>query len=154
FGAIRTFFEHRVAGAWGPTAFDRSDRQRLDWATEEEPLMWDLVVRRWSPFVLAAALSLAACSGGTTEAPPPQPAPPPAPMPARRPPPPAPAAAALPEGWNSALLEPSQAHETAPAIYKVKFETTKGPFVVEVHRDWAPMGADRFYNLVKIGYYD
>jgi peptidyl-prolyl cis-trans isomerase A (cyclophilin A) len=36
----------------------------------------------------------------------------------------------------------------------VKFDTSRGPFVVEVHRDWAPLGADRFYNLVKNGFYD
>src|SRR3546814_14156307 len=42
----------------------------------------------------------------------------------------------------------------APAKYKVKFTTTKGDFVVEVHRDWAPQGADRFSNLVKNGFYD
>lgn len=69
---------------------------------------------------------------------------------------PAPAApaAALPEGANPALLDPSKAAETAPDLYKVQFETTKGNFVVEVHKDWAPQGADRFYNLVKIGFYD
>jgi peptidyl-prolyl cis-trans isomerase A (cyclophilin A) len=44
--------------------------------------------------------------------------------------------------------------ERAPATYKVKFETTKGDVTVEVHRDWAPKGADRFYNLVKSGFYD
>ena len=33
-------------------------------------------------------------------------------------------------------------------------ETTKGDFVIEVHRDWSPLGADRFYNLVKIGYFN
>ena len=38
--------------------------------------------------------------------------------------------------------------------FKVKFDTSKGPFVVEVHRDWAPNGADRFYNLVKNGFFD
>jgi peptidyl-prolyl cis-trans isomerase A (cyclophilin A) len=48
-------------------------------------------------------------------------------------------------------LKPSIA--TAPAIYKVKLATTKGDFVVEVHRDWAPLGADRFYNLVKLGFF-
>jgi peptidyl-prolyl cis-trans isomerase A (cyclophilin A) len=42
----------------------------------------------------------------------------------------------------------------APATYKVSFDTSVGTFVVEVHRDWAPNGADRFYNLVKNGYYD
>jgi len=53
-----------------------------------------------------------------------------------------------------ALLKPSLAAETAPESYKVKLETTKGDVVIEVTRAWAPNGADRFYNLVKIGYYD
>jgi peptidyl-prolyl cis-trans isomerase A (cyclophilin A) len=52
------------------------------------------------------------------------------------------------------LLDPSKANETAPATFKAKFTTTKGDFVVTVHRDWAPNGADRFYNLVKMGFYD
>ena len=52
------------------------------------------------------------------------------------------------------LLDPAAATETAPETYKVKFETTKGDFVVEVKRADAPMGADRFYNLVKIGFYN
>ncbi|HEU0121668.1 MAG TPA: peptidylprolyl isomerase [Bryobacteraceae bacterium] len=42
----------------------------------------------------------------------------------------------------------------APAIYKVRMETTKGPIVVEVHRDWAPRGADHFYTLVQEKFYD
>ena len=42
----------------------------------------------------------------------------------------------------------------APDVFKARFETTKGNFVVEVHRDWAPGGADRFYYLVKNGFYD
>jgi peptidyl-prolyl cis-trans isomerase A (cyclophilin A) len=54
---------------------------------------------------------------------------------------------------NPALLDPSLATETAPETYRVKMETTAGDFVIEVHREWAPIGADRFYNLVKIGYY-
>jgi peptidyl-prolyl cis-trans isomerase A (cyclophilin A) len=41
-----------------------------------------------------------------------------------------------------------------PAEYKVKFETTKGDVVIQVHRDWSPMGADHFYQLVTKGYYD
>jgi peptidyl-prolyl cis-trans isomerase A (cyclophilin A) len=41
-----------------------------------------------------------------------------------------------------------------PDVYKVKFITSKGPFVIEVHRDWAPRGADRFFELVKAGYYN
>ena len=64
------------------------------------------------------------------------------------------AVSVLPAGSNAALLDPSKANETAPAVYKAKFETTEGDFVIEVHRDWAPLGADRFFNLVKIGFYD
>jgi peptidyl-prolyl cis-trans isomerase A (cyclophilin A) len=52
------------------------------------------------------------------------------------------------------LSDPASLNEKAPAVYKAKFDTSKGPFVVEVHRDWAPNGADRFYNLVKNGFYD
>jgi peptidyl-prolyl cis-trans isomerase A (cyclophilin A) len=52
------------------------------------------------------------------------------------------------------MLNPALYKATAPATFKAKFTTTKGIFVVEVHRDWAPIGADRFYNLVKGGYYD
>ena len=44
--------------------------------------------------------------------------------------------------------------EPSDKVYKVKFTTTKGVFIVEVHRDWAPLGAQRFYELVKDGYYD
>ena len=43
---------------------------------------------------------------------------------------------------------------TAPDSFKVRFETTKGSFVVQVHREWAPSGADRFYYLAKNGFYD
>ena len=52
------------------------------------------------------------------------------------------------------ILDPSRATEQAPDRFRVRFETTKGPFVVEVTRAWAPRGADRFYNLVRAGYYD
>jgi peptidyl-prolyl cis-trans isomerase A (cyclophilin A) len=55
---------------------------------------------------------------------------------------------------GNALLNPAGLNEQAPATYKVRFDTSKGSFVVEVHRDWAPHGADRFYNLVKNGFYD
>lgn len=43
--------------------------------------------------------------------------------------------------------------KTAPAKFKAKFETSKGDFVIEVQRDWAPLGADRFYDLVTSGYF-
>lgn len=52
------------------------------------------------------------------------------------------------------LSDPASLNEKAPDVYKVKFDTSKGPFVVEVHRDWAPNGADRFYNLVKNGFFN
>ena len=52
------------------------------------------------------------------------------------------------------LSDPSKLTETAPDSYRAKFETSKGVFVIEVTREWAPIGADRFYNLVKNGYYD
>src|SRR5690348_18287734 len=57
-------------------------------------------------------------------------------------------------GTNAALKNPAALKEMAPATYKVNFDTSAGTFVVDVHRDWAPNGADRFYNLVKNGYYD
>jgi peptidyl-prolyl cis-trans isomerase A (cyclophilin A) len=52
------------------------------------------------------------------------------------------------------LRTPARLNETAPATYNARFETSVGPFVVQVHREWAPKGADRFYNLVKNGFYD
>ena len=52
------------------------------------------------------------------------------------------------------LTNPASLNAKAPATYKVKLDTSKGVFVVEVHRDWAPNGADRFYNLVKNGFFD
>ena len=63
------------------------------------------------------------------------------------------AALAAAPARNPALLDPSLATATAPAVYTVRFETTKGSFDIEVRRDLAPHGADRFYNLVKIGYF-
>ena len=58
-----------------------------------------------------------------------------------------------PAASGGSLLNPSSLHATAPADFKAEFATTKGNFVVEVHRDWAPMGADRFYNLVRGGFF-
>ena len=52
------------------------------------------------------------------------------------------------------LANPSALIEQAPASYKVKFDTSKGVVVIQVTRAWAPNGADRFYNLVKNGYFD
>lgn len=61
---------------------------------------------------------------------------------------------ALPE--DHVLLQPqSEAFKaTAPDVFRARFETTAGEFTIEVVREWAPLGADRFYNLVRNGYYD
>jgi len=52
------------------------------------------------------------------------------------------------------LLTPDALTATAPDVFQARFETSKGDFVIEVHRDWSPNGADRFYNLVANGFYD
>jgi cyclophilin family peptidyl-prolyl cis-trans isomerase len=57
-------------------------------------------------------------------------------------------------GQSANLANPAALREQAPATYKARFETSKGAFVVDVNREWAPNGADRFYNLVKNGFYD
>ena len=120
-----------------------------------------------------------ACSGSqeSKQSPPPapaeqpKPAPPPAappevkpapsapePVPAEPTPPkePTPGKAAKPKpvGPDPALLNPSLAKAKAPGQFRVKFETTKGNFIVAVTRDSAPLGADRFYNLVRMGFYN
>jgi len=55
---------------------------------------------------------------------------------------------------SAALFNPALTDEQAPEKFKVKFSTAKGDFVVEVMRTWAPLGAERLYNLVKVGYYN
>jgi peptidyl-prolyl cis-trans isomerase A (cyclophilin A) len=52
------------------------------------------------------------------------------------------------------LLNPRIATDTAPPTFRARFETTAGSFVVQVRRDWSPRGADRFWNLLRAGYYD
>jgi cyclophilin family peptidyl-prolyl cis-trans isomerase len=54
---------------------------------------------------------------------------------------------------DPALLHPASLTEKAPDSFQVKFATTKGDFIVEVTRGLSPLGADRFYNLVKHGYF-
>src|SRR5467141_5068970 len=56
--------------------------------------------------------------------------------------------------YDRALLRPALLNEKAPETYQVKFVTTRGEFTVSVTRAWAPIGADRFYNLVKHHFYD
>jgi peptidyl-prolyl cis-trans isomerase A (cyclophilin A) len=58
------------------------------------------------------------------------------------------------QGGNAALKNPAGLKEKAPETYKVNFDTSKGMVVIEVTRAWAPNGADRFYNLVKSGFYN
>jgi homoserine O-acetyltransferase len=58
---------------------------------------------------------------------------------------------------NRALLlnpEAPEMNRKAPDVFRVRFAATKGSIVFELHRDWSPKGVDRFYNLVRAGYYD
>ena len=55
---------------------------------------------------------------------------------------------------RKSLLNPAGLNEKAPATYKAKFDTSAGEFTIQVTREWAPNGADRFYNLVKNGFFD
>ena len=71
--------------------------------------------------------------------------------PVAEPPPPA---AEPPAPLAPALLDPAKATEKAPAKFTVKLETTKGDILIDVTRSWSPNGADRFYNMVKIGYFN
>jgi cyclophilin family peptidyl-prolyl cis-trans isomerase len=73
---------------------------------------------------------------------------PPAPKPA------GPAAAAPKAPAPNRLLNPAALTAKAPETFKVKFDTTKGPIVLELHRDWAPKGVDRFYNMTRNGFFN
>lgn len=55
---------------------------------------------------------------------------------------------------RSPLLRPDDFAETAPDEYRVTLQTSEGDVVIQVYREWAPLGADRFYNLAKGGFYD
>jgi peptidyl-prolyl cis-trans isomerase A (cyclophilin A) len=77
-----------------------------------------------------------------------------APAPAKPPAAKAPAAKKTVAKSSSArLLTPAALRARAPETFKATFTTTKGDFVLEVHRDWAPLGADRFFNLVRNGFF-
>jgi peptidyl-prolyl cis-trans isomerase A (cyclophilin A) len=112
--------------------------------------------------LVAAGLlgGLVACSS-PAPAPSPSPSPSPSPTtpvsPAAQPsasPTAAPAGSPAPSARGAALLDPSKATAKAPAAYRVRFTTTRGTFVVAVTRAWAPLGADRFYNLVQAGFFE
>jgi peptidyl-prolyl cis-trans isomerase A (cyclophilin A) len=64
------------------------------------------------------------------------------------------APAAARPAYDRTLFHPALLKEKAPDVYKVKFSTTRGDFAVTVTRAWAPLGADRFWNLVKHHFYD
>ena len=64
------------------------------------------------------------------------------------------AVAAQADAGKARLKTPAALKEKAPDKYKVKFDTSAGVIGIEVTRAWAPLGADRFYNLVKNGFYD
>jgi peptidyl-prolyl cis-trans isomerase A (cyclophilin A) len=66
----------------------------------------------------------------------------------------APHARPAPASFDRTLLRPSMLKEKAPETFQVKFETTRGDFTMDVTRAWAPIGVERFYNLVKHHYYD
>lgn len=91
-------------------------------------------------WAISAALLVAACNNTPAE-----------PSPSRGPS--APANASDAAEPDPRLLSPKEANEQAPDVFKVKFTTTKGTFTVEAHRDWTPNGVDRFYNLVKLGFF-
>lgn len=63
-------------------------------------------------------------------------------------------ASAFPQSTHPAMKDPSKATEKAPDSFRAKLTTTKGDIVFECTRAWAPNGVDRFYNLVKIGFFD
>lgn len=57
-------------------------------------------------------------------------------------------------GCSSSNESKTKAEATAPDTYTVNLDTSKGPITIEIYRDWAPIGADHFYQLVKTGYFD
>jgi peptidyl-prolyl cis-trans isomerase A (cyclophilin A) len=98
--------------------------------------------------VLAQSTSKPAATTSTQTKPAPKPAP------TTQKPATAKPATAKPAAVNPALRTPAKLKDVAPAMFRANFETSAGVFVVEVTRAWAPRGADRFYNLVKYGYFD
>ena len=104
------------------------------------------------PMVITLAVALAAVDIASAQAPPATPR-------GSRPAPPSSVqrgrgAPGLTPAAMARLRNPARLTAVAPPVYSARFDTSVGPFVVEVHRDWAPKGADRFYNLVKNGFFD
>jgi peptidyl-prolyl cis-trans isomerase A (cyclophilin A) len=99
------------------------------------------IAMKTSLIVLALCAAAVAQTNSGTKAPAPKAATPAAPK-------------AAPKAAAPSLLNPSSLRATAPAEYNVQFVTTKGEVLIHVTRAWAPHGADRFYNLVRAGFYD
>jgi peptidyl-prolyl cis-trans isomerase A (cyclophilin A) len=91
--------------------------------------------------VAAALVVLAACRSPEEEKP-------------ARPQPSASASAATVLPSRDVLLDPEAPTPRAPDLFKARFVTSKGDFLVEVRREWAPRGVDRFYRLAKAGFFD
>ncbi len=113
--------------------------------------------------VFAAGLIVGGCSKGEQPAEPVAEQPKTEPSAQPSPPPPAetkptPSASTTPtepaHNYVKELVSPTKLKEKAPDTYKVRFDTTRGQFTMTVTRAWAPLGADRFYNLVKHHFYD
>jgi peptidyl-prolyl cis-trans isomerase A (cyclophilin A) len=102
---------------------------------------------RCSFIVLTSVVLTAATVAAQTSTPKPAAKPP-----ATAAPKPAAPAAAAPKAPNR-LLNPAALTAKAPEMFKVKFDTTKGPVVILLHRDWAPKGVDRFYNMTRNGFF-
>jgi peptidyl-prolyl cis-trans isomerase A (cyclophilin A) len=100
-------------------------------------------MRKFAALVLGGLFGFAAVAAGQTPAPAPA-------KPSRM----AKSTSTTARAYDRALLRPALLSEKAPETYQVKFVTTRGDFTVSVTRSWAPIGADRFYNLVKHHFYD
>src|SRR5271170_2774658 len=107
-----------------------------------------------TPTKPAETASTPAPAPAPVSAPAPAPVSAPEPAPVSAPPTaPAPPKKAAAPASASSLMNPSSLKATAPATYQAKFTTTKGDVVIQVNRVWAPRGADRFYNLVRGGFF-
>jgi peptidyl-prolyl cis-trans isomerase A (cyclophilin A) len=118
--------------------------------------------RKMIALAAVLALPMTAAAQGTAAKAPAKPAAAQPAKPAPKQPAKAPAArgrgTATPPGLSAAakakLKNPAALKDVAPAEFRASFDTSAGPFVILVHRSWAPKGADRFYNLVKYGFFD
>ena len=112
------------------------------------------MMRLISLLVPGLVASTLICMGQTPPAKPPASAAPKPPAPAVAKPRPSPTVGAKPvPKVNPKLMNPALANETAPENYKVKLTTTKGDIVITVIRAQSPGGADRFWNMVKVGFF-